>query len=416
MRRVHVIGAGLAGLSAALHLAKSGAVVTLHEAAPHAGGRCRSFVDPVLGCTIDNGAHLMLSGNGEVAAYLDAIGASHAMQTASRARFDFFDGQSNQRWALDLGYGQGLLSVLQAVLRRSHRPPGVSAWTLFKDLTALKSGQRETVASCVGASPALQPFWEPLTVAVLNAHPDEAAAALLWRVVAETALKGGAYARPMTARQGLGPALIDPALDTLRRLGVTVRLGQRVQSLEFSGGRITGLNFADAAEVLADTDHAVLAVAHFAAQDLLPGLSVPGDSRAILNVHFKLPEAHPTPSMTGLVNSDAQWVFVRDAVASVTVSAADAWMDQDAEAIAHALWPDVAKVLGLASEMVAHRVIKERRATFGQTPEALALRPSTRTAYANLFLAGDWTDTGLPATIEGALKSGRMAAQAVQDA
>ena len=88
---------------------------------------------------------------------------------------------------------------------------------------------------------------------------------------------------------------------------------------------------------------------------------------------------------------------------------------EDAEKIARLVWPEVVKALALPEEspLPAHRIIKEKRATFAQTPEEAARRPGTRTAFENMFLAGDWTDTGLPATIEGAVKSGFAAAQAV---
>jgi len=391
--------------------------VAFYDAAPHAGGRCRSFIDPKLDCLIDNGAHLMLSGNGEVADFLSLTGAASEIITSPSARFDFLNAANGERWAVDLGAGQGRLSVLLSLLRARNRPPGVSAWALFKDLSALKSGQGKTVAACVSGSPAYVPFWHPLTVAVLNAEPDEAAASLLWRVLADTALKGGAFARPLLTRRGLGPALIDPALATLAGLGVDIRLGTRVQAVECVSGRVSSLSLSGGVEVLGTGDLVVLAVPHFAVGELVAGLSVPTDSRAILNVHYQLPQASAAPAMTGLINSPAQWVFVRGSIASVTVSAADAWMDLDAEAIAHKLWPDVAKVLGAnvlgeGGDVPPNRVIKERRATFAQTPAALALRPKAATAYTNLTLAGDWTATDLPATIEGALRSGRLAAEA----
>jgi squalene-associated FAD-dependent desaturase len=431
MRRAHVIGAGLAGLSAALHLARAGVSVTVFEAAPHAGGRCRSLNDSLLDTVIDNGAHLMLSGNTEVRAYLDMIGAADEAVSSESARFDFFDVASGRRWSLDLGCGHGRMNVFRSLMRLKNRPPGVGLVTLLKDMNALKSGSGKTVAACVGRSKALSVFWEPLCVAVLNAHPSDASAALLWRVLEETVMKGGAFACPLSLHRGLGAALIDPALAMLGRLNADVRLSQRVRGLNFDAERIAGLNLGEKADVLGKDDFVILAVPHFAVHDLLPGVSAPKESRAILNVHYRLPEGGLTerldgPSMIGLINSAAQWVFVRGDVASVTVSAADAWMDQDADVIAQSLWPDVAQALGVKALGVKalgvqvgippYRVIKERRATFAQTPASLALRPGPSTTFKNLYLAGDWTETELPATIEGALKSGRVAAEAALNA
>jgi len=141
----------------------------------------------------------------------------------------------------------------------------------------------------------------------------------------------------------------------------------------------------------------------------------PRTSRAILNVHYKVPHGMEEARMLGLINAPAHWVFVRGGVASVTVSAAQEWLDQSSNAIADALWPDVARALELeTAQTPRHRVIKERRATFAQTPDALVHRPSTRTAFDNFFFAGDWTATGLPSTIEGAIRSGQTAARSLR--
>ena len=113
----------------------------------------------------------------------------------------------------------------------------------------------------------------------------------------------------------------------------------------------------------------------------------------------------------GLIGGTAQWLFARDAVVSVTVSAADQLADRDNAAIAQILWTDVTRALDLpVAPQPQSRVINERRATIAQTPVNIAARPSAATAWSNLFLAGDWTDTGLPATIESAVLSGRTAA------
>ena len=118
-----------------------------------------------------------------------------------------------------------------------------------------------------------------------------------------------------------------------------------------------------------------------------------------------------TPCIVGLIGGVGHWLFVRDDVASVTVSAADPLAADDGEAIATRLWRDVSAALGIERRTVpVWRVVKERRATFAQTPDGARRRPRSPTALANLFLAGDWTDTGLPATIEGSVRSGNTAA------
>lgn len=416
MRHVHVIGAGLAGLSAAVRLSQSKDVdVTVHEASGHAGGRCRSYYDPRLDLEIDNGAHLMVHGNVEVRDYLDQIGATDEVYTADRAVFPFMDIAGGGRWVLDLGRGRGRLALARTVLSSKCQMPGFGVVRLMRDVGALRWGQGKTVVECVGRSPLFASFWEPLTLAVLNTPPGEGAAALLYRVLTLSVLKGGAFARPMLPRRGLGPALIDPALNVLQRNGARVHLNRRVRGLTFDGGRVATIEYANGAEVLGDQDAVIVAVPPHAAQGLLDDLSFSAESHAILNVHFKLSEAIDASPLTGLVNAQAHWLFVRGNVVSVTISAADAWMERDGEAIAHDLWQEVAKVLkfGDASNVPVNRVIKERRATFAQTPQSVTQRPGVKTRYQNLFLAGDWTDTDLPATIEGALKSGRMACRAV---
>lgn len=418
MRCVHVIGAGLAGLSAAVRLARTGGMdVVVHEAAKHAGGRCRSFHEPVLDTVIDNGTHLMLDGNTEVWDYLSLIGAENEVRVCERAAFPFFDRQSGARWTLDLGNGRSRMALARTLLTKP-RAPGLSMMRLLADVRALKRGRSGTIGACLEGSPLFATFWEPLALAVLNTHPREAAAELLYRVLELTVLRGGAFARPLLTRQGLGSALVEPALSTLNKAGGKLFLGQRIRALSFADGRVSGLDHAGGSEVLGAGDAVVLAVPPKVALELLPGVNAPTRARAILNVHYRLPQGVDAPPMTGLVNAHAQWVFVRGGVASVTVSASDKWMDKDADDIAHDLWTEVAQALGLETIGMTptNRVIKERRATFAQTPESLTHRPGALTAYENLFLAGDWTDTGLPATIEGALKSGRVAAELVLNA
>lgn len=410
---VHVIGAGLAGLAAAVALTEAGRPVVLHEATDHGGGRCRSYHDPALGRLVDNGNHLILSGNPAVHSYLAAVGAADALTGPGRAVYPFVDVGSGARWTIAPNGGP----LPWWVLIPGRRVPGSGAGDYLRAWRLAKAGSDDTVADMLaGTGTAYRALWEPLAVGVLNTAAAEGAAALLWPVLRETFGRGEAACRPRLARDGLGPGLVDPAVAWLSAQGARVALSHRLRAIADTAGRAGTLSFSTDSIDLGPTDAAILAVPPWVAADLLSDLTVPTEHRPIVNGHFHLsqPPAAGSPFLTGVVGSTAQWVFVRGDVASVTVSAAGDLADQPADAIAGLLWDDVTVALGLpGAPLPAHRIVKERRATFAQTPEQVRRRPGAPTRLANLFLAGDWTDTGLPATIEGAVRSGRTAAAAV---
>ena len=408
--RVHVIGAGLSGLSAAVRLRAAGRDVTVWERARHAGGRCRSLNDRNLGREIDNGNHLVLSGNRAVYAYLEEIGApDDALEGPEKAEFCFLDVSNGERWSVRPTGGR----VPWWIFSPRRRVRGTRWRDYLSVLRLARADGAQTVADCVkGDAMLYQRFWEPLAVAALNTHAQEGAASLLWSVVKDTFAQGEAACRPRVARRSLSACFVDPALARLTASGASVRLGVGVKAIRYNGDRVEALQVGDGeALVLEPEDAVVLAVPPAAATDLVPGLVAPRTSRAILNCHFLLPNVHQRPIMLGLISGMSHWLFVRGDVASVTVSAADEWMDVPPDRLARRIWFEVTAALGMGPAPLArYRIIKERRATFAQTPAELARRPRPQTQWRNMMLAGDWTDTRLPATIEGSLQSGHNAA------
>ena len=421
MATIHIVGAGLAGLSAAVELARAGAGTRLciYEAANHAGGRCRSFHDATLQCEIDNGNHLILGANSAIFAYLDAIGTRAGLIGPSEAVFPFVDLQSGTAWRLRPNAGR----VPWWILDRRRRVPGSRPADYLAALRLLAAGPGAAVSDCLDPdSLVFHRLWEPLTVAALNAAPREASARLMARVVRDTFGAGGAACRPYIAAAGLSPVLVEPALSLLQRQGATIHFGARLRSIVGGPGAFVGaLGFAAGTVPVADADDVILALPPRGFAKVLPDVAVPEGSRAILNVHYRLdgPLAAPDDAQViGLIGATAHWIFLRRRILSVTVSAADALMDDPETRILPHIWQEVASalaILGIARLEVAPppgRVVKEKRATFLQTPANMARRPGPRTGFANLFLAGDWTDTGLPATIESAVRSGAAAARA----
>jgi squalene-associated FAD-dependent desaturase len=408
---VHVIGAGLAGLAAAVRLARAGRAVRLYEAAARAGGRCRSYFDRHLERTIDNGGHVILGANAATLAYVDAIGARAELLEVAPARIPFLDLATGERWTLRANAGP----VPWWLLAPSRRVPGAGLAAHLRLVRLLAAGAGDTVTDCIAQDSALyRRLVEPLATAVMNTSPDHAAAQPLARVLRATLLRGERACRPIIARRGLSSALVDPALAWLARHGASFRANARVDRLRFTDGRVAGLRVDGAALDLDADDAVVLAVPAWAAADLVPEIAHPRAHCAIVNAHFRLPRRLDLdPPLLGLVGGTAQWLIAREDVVSVTVSAADALLDEDGEALLDRLWHDTAKALACDGPRPPARLIKEKRATFRQTPAAESARPAARTAWANLFLAGDWTATGLPATIEGAIRSGFAAAAAV---
>jgi hypothetical protein len=325
--KVFVIGAGLAGLSAATILAERGAKVVLIEAAGQAGGRCRSYFDSTIGGVIDNGNHLVLSGNRAVNDYRKRIGAKGSLIGPPRAEFAFADLKDGARWVLRPNEG----SLPYWVTRPRRRVPGTAAADYLKYAPLLWADRKARIGDIVKDRDALwQRLMRPFLVAALNTEPEVSSAALAGAVLRETLAKGGRFYRPRIAHP--------------------------------------------------------------------------------VNAHFRMAGPKGAPPMLGVIGGTAEWIFAFSDRISVTVSDADAIVDQDRETLATRIWADVSKALGIDAALPPWQIVKEKRATFAATPVQDARRPGAKTQWQNLFLAGDWTGTGLPATIEGALRSGETAA------
>jgi squalene-associated FAD-dependent desaturase len=408
---VHVIGGGLAGLSAATRLAERGAAVTLSEAAAQAGGRCRSYVDPQLGLMIDNGNHLVLSGNRAVMTYLGRLGTQDRLAGPETADLAFMDLRDEVRWRLRPNDGP----LAWWVFAQDRRVPGTGPADYLALAALLTRHPGKRIDQVLKAEGVLwDRLLEPFFLAALNTEAAAGSADLAGAIVRETLAKGGQACRPRIAHPTLAGAFVEPALDYLQAKGAPAMLGRRLKGVVSDGGRVKALEFNDGVVELGPGDAAILAVPPWQAQALLPGLEAPDAFRSIVNGHFALPAAERPPGaplITGLIGGAAEWLFVFEDRVSVTVSGADATVDDNREDLAARLWADVARVLHLGERpMPPWQIVKERRATFAATPEQNAKRPGARTALSNLFLAGDWTRTGLPATIEGALRSGETAA------
>ncbi len=407
---VHVIGAGLAGLAAAVRLAGGSRDVIVYEAARQAGGRCRSYFDTTLGMVIDNGNHLLLSGNAAALDFLRVTGGLGALSEAPEADVAFIDLATKERWRVRPNAGP----LPWWIFAPDRRVPGAHWRDYLALLPLLPPGKDRRIDAVIGCKGLLYDrLWRPFLLAALNTEPAEGSSKLAGAVIRATFARGGGACRPIVAH-GLSAAFVEPALAWLVGRRADIRLDHRLRRIAFSEGRASALDFGDAQVDLGPGDEVILAAPAPVAQDLLPGLVAPQNFRAIVNAHFKIAPPRGQPAILGVVNGMIEWVFAFPDRISVTISGADRLLDAGREELAARIWAEVAEALSLDQPLPPWQIIKEKRATFAATPQENARRPGSRTGFSNLTLAGDWTATGLPATIEGAVRSGYRAADAIR--
>jgi len=409
LSHVHIIGAGLSGLATALDLAAAGRAVTLYESGPTCGGRCRSYFDRELNTRIDNGNHLLLSGNRDAMRYLTRIGTQDTLGGPATPLFPFIDIPSGRRWSVRPNRGP----IPWWVLIPSRGVPGASLRDYASLLRLRQASPADTVAGLLPHTPLYRNLIEPFAIAALNTPPEHGSARLLWAVMAESLARGGAYCIPRFPKLGLSESFVDPAVAHLTAAGVTIRTSHRIAALQTNGTHATALLAPDGPVTLGPTDQVILAVPAPVAAMLLPGLAPPDAFEAIFNLHFKYEAAPTEAGFIGLIGSLAEWIFIKPGIVSVTISAANRLADRTPEALASAIWPEICLALDIGAGMPPWRAIREKRATFAATPAQQQRRISATTHLQNVAVSGDWTDTGLPATIEGAIRSGFAAAQKV---
>ena len=357
---VYVIGAGIAGLSAAYTLTKAGVPVAVYEAAARIGGRCHSFYDKRLDALIDNGTHLMLGANTALLKMLADCPTKTPLKNVGNT-FTFYqkDGCSFQ---IDTA----------------------------KPLSALKH---------------LRTVYPLLCESVMNTPAKQADTMMMLK----TALKcfGGKNGRIYLAYPSLADSVITPVADFLKNKNVPMFFGKCLNNI----GK-DRFSFSDGTEIpLTDKDALILAVSPSDAARLVKSFAPP-PFQTIANIHFKtsvsLPDGLP---VLGLVGYTGHWVFAKNGVLSVTISAAEELLKQHStDELAALVWNELQDVLKTDAPLPPCRVIIERRATLLQTKAVDQKRPEAGAGA--VVLAGDYTKTGFPCTIEGAVRSGIKAAKA----
>jgi len=441
---VLVLGGGFAGLSCATALAERGVRVTVVEARRGLGGRAGSFVDEPSGEVVDNGQHLFMACYRETRAFLRRIGTERLLKFQRHLTVDYVSHGFRSRlrcppipapWHLLSGIltlkGPALgdrLALLRASpdllrLRANGSGAGLSEVTVTQWLDRL------------GQTPGMRRWlWHPLAIATLNESPDIAPASLLASVLAEGFLTDAAGSALGVATVGLSDLYGGPSKEFIEKRGGLVRINTPVVAVTTSQGRVAAVRTRDGETLEADVFVSTLPPAALARLDTpeAPFAPVPAldrfTSSPILSVNLWLdrpPEQTAPFDFAGVVGGRIQWVFNKARILAgrashlaVVISAARDLVARGNEELADMALQDLRAHLPGAREARLERamVVRERTATFSATVATEKLRPGQRTAYSNMLLAGDWTERGLPATIETAARTGHRCAQMIHPA
>ncbi len=436
---VIIVGGGVSGLAAAVRLSGAGARVTLLEQAQKLGGRCYSFRDPATGDIVDNGQHVLVGAYHRTLAYLETIGTRQFLTTEKGITFaDPSEGRAVLRFPrlpAPFHVASGLLSfrLLPIADRWGCVRVGrhLRAWSEATERSLASQSVDIWLSSLGQSESARRVLWDPFCVSVMNERPESASALLFARSLRRAFFGVRDDAAVLIPTIGQSELYVEPACRLLLGAGARIIAGTEVDRITLERGKATGVRLADG--TLMASGSVIAAVPPHALARMVPpeaAKAAPFDSLGafasspIVSVHLWFDREILDVDFIGLIGQDVQWVFNRRRITgggstagylSALISGAYRQVDLAKEELVELAIRDIASVAPecARARLLSSLVIKEKRATFSATAGAERLRPSAATPIGGFFLAGDWTDTGLPATIEGAITSGETAAARV---
>ena len=441
-RRVAVVGGGIAGLACALRLAEEGVQVTVLETRRKLGGRATSFTDPRTGEVLDNCQHVLMGCCTNLIDFYGRLGVLGSIEwhrdihwmnpphAPDRMRPGRLPAPAHFTWSF---LRMRMLSVSEKVA------VGRAMWRMLRMGASGRLAWEgrpfsEFLAEARQPGRVVDVFWSPVVVSACNLDVGEVSAASAMQVFQE-----GFLASAEAPLMGLSTVplvrLYDPAEEAIVAAGGSIRMGVSARAIAFDGRRVTGV-VTD--EGMVDADAVVAAVPADRLAKLASPTLVRADGRLgrleevgtspILGVHLRFPRRVMDLPHAVLPGRGTHWLFEKGCEPDgsqhvhAVISGASAWMDLDEAAIASRVLEDVRWAFPAARgvEPTAVRSVKEKRATFAPVPGFDRIRPGAAPSgvdldggVPNLFLAGDWSRTGWPATMEGAVRSGYAAAGAI---
>lgn len=423
MKKCIVIGAGFAGLSTAVYLSNKNIITTILEASPKPGGRAYSFLAKDGKTIIDNGQHILMGCYKETLRFMNMIDASENLIYQSNLEISFLQngGKQLKLKAASLPYPLNLLfGILNyKAIRLTDRLRIIKFFLkLFtysddqlNSMTVEDWLQKENQNLSINKA-----LWEIIAIGALNTSVSKASAKVFSDILKEMFLNGKFASTIILPKYGLSETYCNRAEAFIESRGGKIKSSHPVNGFKIEDQRITEVHTNGG--IISDIDYVVSAIPLYSLEKIIPVSyldKIPElKYSSILTVHIWLMDNPLSENFYGLINSPLHWIFNKKTHLTLVISDADYLMEQSKDEIYSKVSIELKRFAGITENQITDfQVIKEKRATFIPSESINNLRPSVRTGLDNLFVAGDWTDTGLPSTIESAVKSGRMAAEAI---
>ena len=423
MKNCLVIGGGIAGLSAAVYLSKFGFKVELIEASPKLGGRAYSFKEKKTDTIVDNGQHILMGCYKNTLSFLNEINAIDNLVFQKRLEINFVKNDSSiySLKALPLPYPFSLafgmlfynaisfserLKLIRFFIRLSFlKSEELLHLTVYEWL--LKEGQNQNL---------IKSFWEILVVSALNTDIKKASAKLFADVLKEIFLSGSKAAAIIIPDYGLSETYCENARTYIEGSGGKIKLSEAITDIKISKNKIETVRTSK--REITDFDYVISSVPEHALNNLISDQfyfnKLKLEYSCILSVHLWLRENNLNMPFYGFIDSPVHWIFNHGSHITTVISNANDYLNHSKDDIFEIVTLELSKFMNIQKRDVTHyKVIKEKRATFIPSNSIVNKRPGTGTEISNFCLAGDWIDTGLPSTIESAVKSGRIAAESI---
>ncbi len=419
-----VIGSGFAGLSAAVHLSSKGKTVQVLEASNKTGGRAYSLKDKSTGTIIDNGQHIMMGCYNETLRFLKMIGAENNLIVQDKLKVDFLLPHF-QKVKFKADSKLYPFNLASALLRYKALSP-LNRFRMFKfflrlplassrDLSRMsvydwleQENQNENIRKA---------FWEILAAGALNTSIYKASAKVFRDILIEIFFNGNKASTIILPREGLTETYCSNAVKFIEERGGSVVMGEQVNKLVVDNNRLKAV--ITNRRTVKEFKAVLSSVPYYSLVRILQAEKLPVDPgfmySSILTVHIWLKENKLENTFYGLIGSEIHWLFNQGTHLTLVRSDADELINKSKEEIFELVKAELYKFCFIEQDDIAdYRIIKEKRATFIPSNEILNNRPGPFTSVNGLVIAGDWTNTGLPSTIESAVKSGRIAAEVLE--